>query len=557
MDYNQIKEDQKEYLNMFGYENNFKTKVNIYIPEILKTMVFDHDQDYLVEFEGYIRIAKNLWKDVYIPGSGGMYPIELARRVYGTLLHINALMSKELFTKQNVVDSINRANYSTDQEFVNAVEAVQWGLDLTQTFTVISTSDSIDMPAQLYTVSGGTTGQVLSKNSNTDYDCVWISSTGSGDMVKSVYDTGNNGVVDNSERLNGQLPSFYATSGNLNTHTGDITVHRSINDSATTITNLWSADKINSSISATNKPQSTITDDTYVMLERIINVACVNPTATAVPSTLAAIDGYTPVVGDRVLLCNATASTLQGVYEVKASGTTWTRAVEMDTVLEATDRMVKVNNGSTYRNTFWTITTKGVITLGTTAIKFTQQFLDFGTGLSVSTAGVVTVASSPTSTVLTTSRTIGTLTGDVTAAGGSFNGGANQTSTSTVTKIQGYSVSAVAPQNGQVLTYSSTSTAWMPQPATYQATYRPNTDGGSTSWSSNTNYEYTITVTGAVVGRSVSVNPDSALYTTMATAGCTFNVTAFVSAPNTVKVLIRTGTYLAVGASDTIRITVI
>lgn len=40
---------------------------------------------------------------------------------------------------------------------------------------------------------------------------------GGGDMLKSVYDTNNDGVVDNSERLNNQLPSFYLNRSN---HTG-------------------------------------------------------------------------------------------------------------------------------------------------------------------------------------------------------------------------------------------------------------------------------------------------------------------------------------------------
>lgn len=35
-------------------------------------------------------------------------------------------------------------------------------------------------------------------------------------MEKSVYDTNNNGIVDDSEKLNGQLPSYYATSEELN-----------------------------------------------------------------------------------------------------------------------------------------------------------------------------------------------------------------------------------------------------------------------------------------------------------------------------------------------------
>lgn len=32
---------------------------------------------------------------------------------------------------------------------------------------------------------------------------------GGGDMLKAIYDSDNNGVVDDAERLNGQLPSFY------------------------------------------------------------------------------------------------------------------------------------------------------------------------------------------------------------------------------------------------------------------------------------------------------------------------------------------------------------
>lgn len=40
---------------------------------------------------------------------------------------------------------------------------------------------------------------------------------GTGDMRKSVYDQNENGVVDDSEKLGGQLPSYYATATNLAT----------------------------------------------------------------------------------------------------------------------------------------------------------------------------------------------------------------------------------------------------------------------------------------------------------------------------------------------------
>jgi hypothetical protein len=45
----------------------------------------------------------------------------------------------------------------------------------------------------------------------------WIAaaSSGSGDMTKAVYDTNNNGIVDNSEKLNGQSASYYTNSDNI------------------------------------------------------------------------------------------------------------------------------------------------------------------------------------------------------------------------------------------------------------------------------------------------------------------------------------------------------
>lgn len=47
--------------------------------------------------------------------------------------------------------------------------------------------------------TGGTTGQFLVKKSSADYDTEWGTPTGGGDMLKSVYDTDNDGKVDSAE----------------------------------------------------------------------------------------------------------------------------------------------------------------------------------------------------------------------------------------------------------------------------------------------------------------------------------------------------------------------
>ncbi len=53
---------------------------------------------------------------------------------------------------------------------------------------------------------------------NADY-WIRIAAAGEGDMSREVYDSDRNGIVDNAERLGGQLPSYYAT---VNEYTAEI-----------------------------------------------------------------------------------------------------------------------------------------------------------------------------------------------------------------------------------------------------------------------------------------------------------------------------------------------
>ena len=47
----------------------------------------------------------------------------------------------------------------------------------------------------------------------------WGSPSGSGDMVKTTYDFGDNGIVDNAEKLDSHLPSYYLNASNISTGT--------------------------------------------------------------------------------------------------------------------------------------------------------------------------------------------------------------------------------------------------------------------------------------------------------------------------------------------------
>lgn len=50
-----------------------------------------------------------------------------------------------------------------------------------------------------------------------------IGSMGGGDMMKATYDTDGDGIVDNAEKLGGQLPSYYAKAADIPTTVSQLT----------------------------------------------------------------------------------------------------------------------------------------------------------------------------------------------------------------------------------------------------------------------------------------------------------------------------------------------
>lgn len=83
------------------------------------------------------------------------------------------------------VSEDGQASYSGD-----SVTVALDGNTITLTITPAAVSSSRLIP------SGGTSGQVLAKSSNTDYAVTWQSVAGTGDMTKAVYDTDDDGKVD-------------------------------------------------------------------------------------------------------------------------------------------------------------------------------------------------------------------------------------------------------------------------------------------------------------------------------------------------------------------------
>ena len=95
-------------------------------------------------------------------------------------------------------------------------------------------------------------------------------------------------------------------------------------------------------------------------------------TANIALSGLAAIDGYTPVAGDRILVTGQTTATQNGVYNA-ASGA-WTRTT-IDGAAPGeieTGALWLVNQGTVNAATQWRVATTGTIVIGTTNISIVQ-----------------------------------------------------------------------------------------------------------------------------------------------------------------------------------------
>ena len=111
--------------------------------------------------------------------------------------------------------------------------------------------------------------------------------------------------------------------------------------------------------------------------------------ATTATGTLASafadgstVDGVTLATGDRILIKNQATGSQNGIYVVQATGAP-TRSTDADANAEVTSNFaVFVEEGTVNADSGWVLTNDGAVTVGTTALTFTQF-----TGLGQITAG--------------------------------------------------------------------------------------------------------------------------------------------------------------------------
>jgi len=134
-------------------------------------------------------------------------------------------------------------------------------------------------------------------------------------------------------------------------------------------------------------------------------------TANITLSGTQTIDGVAVAAGDRVLVKNQTTASANGIYVV-ATGA-WTRAADFSTGKVTPGAYAFVEQGTINGDTGWVLVTDGTITVGTTALSFTQ----------FSAAGVISVsADDPLSVVKTGQDYKVSLKNLATTAGNATNG---------------------------------------------------------------------------------------------------------------------------------------
>jgi len=113
--------------------------------------------------------------------------------------------------------------------------------------------------------------------------------------------------------------------------------------------------------------------------------------ATLTESTngiLAAIDAYTPVVGDRILVKNQATTFQNGIYSVTsigAAGAPWvlTRSTDSDTAAKIAIGFIGVDQGATNTGTFWNTNFTSANTVGTTALAYAAFTSGSGAAITV------------------------------------------------------------------------------------------------------------------------------------------------------------------------------
>lgn len=176
------------------------------------------------------------------------------------------------------------------------------------------------------------------------------------------------------------------------------------------------------------------------------------------------VDGVVLVAGDRVLVKNQTTASENGIYDV-VSGGAWTRSSDANTSAKVTAGMfVFVEEGTSNADSGWVLTTDNPITLGTTALSFTQfsgagqitagaGLTKTGNTLDVGTASASRIVVNADNIDLATIGTAGTYRSVTVDAYGRVSAGTNPTT------LSGYGITDAQPLDATLTALAGVTTS--------------------------------------------------------------------------------------------------
>lgn len=209
---------------------------------------------------------------------------------------------------------------------------------------------------------------------------------------------GNASTADDADLLDGQEGTYYLDRAN---HTGTQTAS-TISDLQTVVTN-YSLDEFASptanvdfgtqritNLSDPQNDQDAATKSYVDAVQSGLDVKESVRAATTANITLSGeqtIDGVSVVTGDRVLVKEQSTASENGIYIVDSGA--WTRATDFDDDAEVTGgAFTFVEEGTSHADSGWVLATDDPITVGTTALSFSQFSgagqIDAGDGLTKS-----------------------------------------------------------------------------------------------------------------------------------------------------------------------------
>ena len=122
-------------------------------------------------------------------------------------------------------------------------------------------------------------------------------------------------------------------------------------------------------VDATHAASKQYVDDTVLTGLRLGASIKTVATSNVGLSGLSAVNGYTPIAGDRILVIGQTNATENGVYDAASGG--WTRSTDSDTDAELRGYQYLITAG-TFINARYGNTNQSAITIGTTNITYQQ-----------------------------------------------------------------------------------------------------------------------------------------------------------------------------------------